>query len=80
MPVQKFRDARDMPRPPRVTGDDLAGRIAAVWARAASLTTLGYPPGVYRFRSIEEAQQARLEVQRQRIARTAAERAGAETE
>jgi hypothetical protein len=59
VPVERFRDARDMPPPGRVVGEGLLDTIAGVveWAhlrRPVSITR-----GVRRFRSVEEATAAR---------------------
>lgn len=59
MSLSKYRDAVDMPPPPRVQGADLADRIRALWARAFAFCPLDPPRGVQRFRSIEEAGAAR---------------------
>ena len=67
MPIYKYRSVEDMPPVPRADPEDLLERIRAVWNRAALLTGLGYPPGLYRFRSLEEAQAARDQVVKQRV-------------
>ena len=59
MPVQKFRSAAEMPRPPRATGPELEARIRALWNRAFLLSPPDYVRGVQRFRSIEEANEER---------------------
>ncbi len=67
LPIQRYKDVSEMPPPPRPRGDELATRIRDVMTRAARLAGSGYPPGVYRFRSIEEAQEARQAVVRARV-------------
>ena len=67
MSLVKFRRVEDMPRPPRVTGVALAQHIAAAWERAQAGGRRPIPPGVQRFRTIEEAQAARAEHQRRYI-------------
>ncbi len=66
MSVTKFKSAFDMPAPPRA--QDLARSMAAVWERAH----LRGPPqirrGVFKYLSIQDAQAAREEWTRQRIA------------
>jgi hypothetical protein len=63
MPIWKYHSVADMPPPPRCSDDEnLAVRIRDLWDRAARLTGCGYPPGVYRFHSVEEAQTARKHV------------------
>ena len=69
MGVTKYRSAGDMPPPPRVSGDDLASRIRAVWARSRRLAPAAYTPGVRKFRSIEAAQTAREQDQKARVRR-----------
>ena len=57
MPVRKFRDVSEMegntwlePGDPR-----LFDAIRAVWRLAAEIARASYPPGVYKHRSIEQA-------------------------
>lgn len=65
MPVWKYRDVSEMPPPPRpATTDELVRRIRSLWRRAARFGRGGYPPGVYKFRSLEQAQAARERVRR----------------
>ena len=60
MPVWKYRDVSEMPPPPRAIGEeDIARRVRALWRRTVRLAPIGYPPGVHRFHTIEEAQAAR---------------------
>ncbi len=67
MPVWKYRDVSLMPPPPRPTREeDLVRRLRALWRRAARFAPTGYPPGVYKFRTIEEAQAARERNRRER--------------
>ena len=60
MPVYKFRDVAEMNRPIwRTPGDPrLYASIAAVWARAARLSPRRFTPGVRRFQSIGELEEA----------------------
>ena len=67
MSVSRYRSVAEMPPPPRVTGEGLADRIRAVWARARRLTPPAYTPGVHRYRSVEAAQQARDQEVRARV-------------
>jgi len=56
MPVRKFRDVSEMEDAVwRERGPDLFGAIRRVWDFAARTVELRFPPGVYRHRSIEEA-------------------------
>lgn len=63
MPVRKFRDVSEMegntwlePGDPR-----LFEAIRATWKLAAEMTRPRFPPGVYKHRSIEEAEALRQE-------------------
>ena len=67
VPVTRYRDVADMPPLSAAKGADLAPRIREVLARAATLARLSPPRGVQRFRSIEEAQEARAAATRQRV-------------
>jgi hypothetical protein len=55
MPVLRFRDVAEMPVPPRGDPSDPAtyARIKELWRFADRLPRL-YPPGVQRYRSVEE--------------------------
>ena len=60
MPVQKFRSIEDMnrapaPRPPTPDVERFLRHCARYWAIAPRV----YPRGVFKFRTIEEAQKAR---------------------
>ena len=62
MSVTRYRDASEMPPPPRVPDDDdLAARIRRIWHCAVTLCPLDPPRGVQRFRTMEEAGRARDE-------------------
>ncbi len=67
MPVTRYKDVADMPPPPRPTGPALIRRIREVMARAARMAGSGYPKGVHRFRTLEEAQAARQAVVKARV-------------
>lgn len=73
MSVLRFRDVADMPAPPRGDPADPAtyARIKDLWRFADRLPAL-FPPGVTRYRSIEESDAAR---ERALIARMRAMRA-----
>jgi len=60
MPVQKFRSIADMPDPPRRQPGDpaLYKAIATVWESSRRANPRRFPPGVYKFRSIEEMNRA----------------------
>jgi hypothetical protein len=76
MPVQKFRRIEDMPPVPRCKSldEECLRRIAALWARSSAFSARVYPRGVFKFRSIEEAQAARARVTRENIDRLRRER------
>jgi hypothetical protein len=60
VPVWKFRSVAEMPRPAASGNATLASRIRALWKRARRLAPpVIVPRGVARFRSIEEAHEAR---------------------
>lgn len=77
MPIQKYRDVAEMPPPApcAVVDDACLDRIRKLWARSAVLAPRVYPRGVFKFRSLEDAQAARLEVERQNVERLGRERA-----
>ncbi|MCG8417087.1 MAG: hypothetical protein MJE77_03975 [Proteobacteria bacterium] len=74
MSVSKYRNVDEMPPPPRVTGQDLANRIRAVWARARHLAGPAYVTGVQKFASVEDAQLAREQAIQERVRRLKAQR------
>ena len=76
MPVQKFRSVEDMPPvPPCETLDaECLRRIASLWARSSAFSNRVYPRGVFKFRSIEEAQTARERVVQENVDRLRRER------
>ena len=61
MPVKKIRDLREMEDSLwREPGDpELWRAIARVWSFAARTVPRHFPPGVYKHRSIEDAQRLR---------------------
>ena len=63
MPVQKFRSAEEMQAAPPATGAAMPfERFLRHCARYRRLSPRTYPRGVFKFRSIEEAQDARRQV------------------
>jgi hypothetical protein len=78
MPVQKFRSVEDMPPVPWCDSgkEDCLHRIAKLWARSSAFSARIYPRGVFKFRSLEEAQAARERVTQENIDRLQRERAG----
>ena len=60
MPVQKFRSIEEMARAPvLVRAEDGFERFLRHCTRMLQLAPRRYPRGVFRFRTIEEAQEAR---------------------
>jgi hypothetical protein len=61
MPVRKFRNLQDMEDSLwREPGDPRLGKaIDSVWKFAAQTCPRSFPPGVYKHRSIEDAQRLR---------------------
>lgn len=57
MPVRKFKNPDQMEAATWLDADDprFAATIAALWRRAALMAPLRFPPGVYKHRSIDEA-------------------------
>ena len=57
MPIHKFRDVSEMPDGPWYDRDDpaLQGAIRRLWAFADRIGPLRFPPGVYRHRTLEDA-------------------------
>jgi hypothetical protein len=71
--VQKFRSVADMAEAPiLVTAGDGFERFARHCARLFALTPRTYPRGVFRFRSLEEAQAARARVSAESLKRAEA--------
>jgi hypothetical protein len=65
MPVEKFRSAEEMNAAPlRVVSGNAFDRFVRHCARYRILFPRRYPRGVFRFRSLEEAQAARERVAR----------------
>lgn len=61
MPVTKFKSISEMPPAPRVEGPELFDRIRVLWNRAFTLSPPDFLPGVTRFRTIADANQARFD-------------------
>ena len=60
MPVLRFRDVSEMDDTLwREPGPELFRTIAAVWGFAERVCRRRFPPGVYKHRSIEEAERQR---------------------
>lgn len=76
MPIKKFRSVAEMPRvlPCEPLSEEHIGRIARLWARASALSPRVYPRGVFKFKSLEEAQAARDRVTEANVRRLEQER------
>jgi hypothetical protein len=76
MPVQKFRSIEEMGEPPACEPGtpEHCARVRALWHRASRLARPVYPCGVFRFRSIEEAQEARERASAEKAGSPAADR------
>lgn len=76
MPIKKFRSVAEMPRvlPCEPLSAEHIARIARLWARASAMSPRIYPRGVFKFRSLEEAQAARDQVTETKVRRLERER------
>lgn len=76
MPVWKYRSVEEMPPVPwcESLDEECLRRIAKLWSRASAFSSMVYPRGVFKFRSIEEAQHARERVTQENIDRRLRER------
>ena len=68
MPVKKFRDVSEMKRSAYPPGSpELLAVTRAVWGLAAKICPLRFPPGLYRHRSIEDAELLRQQWQKANV-------------
>jgi hypothetical protein len=76
MPVRKYRHVGEMDRNSWYQRGDprLFRAIEAVWKLGQTLARPSFPPGVYRFRSIDEADEQRVRWERRNIERIRYER------
>lgn len=77
MPVRKFRSVDEMNQPVwRRPGDpELYRTIKAVWERSLAMNPRRFPPGVYKFRSIEEMNHAQEQALDEHVAALRKQRA-----
>jgi len=60
MPIQRFRSLDEMRRALwRRGSDQLLERIRRLWLRSWQISPRVYPQGVFKYRTIEDAQRAR---------------------
>ena len=63
MTLQKFRSAEEMQEtPPRRVAEDAVARFLRHCARYRRMSPSSYPRGVFKFRTVEEAEAARERV------------------
>jgi len=75
MPIKKFRDVSEMRRTAFAPGSpELLAAIRHIWSLSQRICALHFPPGVYKHRSVEDAdalrkqwQSANVKAQQQRI-------------
>ena len=81
MPIQKFRSVEEMPPVPWCESLDerCLRRIAKLWSRSSAFSSMVYPRGVFKFRSLEEAQKARERVSQENVERRLRERSAPKT-
>jgi hypothetical protein len=81
MPVEKYRGVEEMPRVEWCDSldENCLRRIAKLWARSSAFSQRIYPRGVFKFRSIEEAQEARERITQENIDRLRQERSNRST-
>jgi len=80
MPIQKFRNLDAMRKAlwQSSSGEDLPRRIRRLWARSVAISPRVYPRGVFKYRSLEEAQRAREQMVTDNVQRLLQERLAAE--
>ena len=80
MPIRKFRSVAEMDEARKdLWCDELDGkclqRIADLWERSSRISPRRYPKGIFKFRSLDEAQAHREYWIRENILRVQSERA-----
>jgi hypothetical protein len=76
MPFEKYRGVEEMPPVPpcKSLDEECLRRIAALWRWSSAVSPRIYPRGVFKFRSLEEAQEARERVTQENVDRLRRER------
>jgi hypothetical protein len=67
MSVSRYRDASEMPPPPRPSGKELLRAMAAAWEQAHISLPPDIPRGLYRYPSLQAAQRDRQRREIERI-------------
>lgn len=68
MPIKKFRDVSHMRRTVyRVGSPELAAAIRSIWRLSETICPLRFPPGVYKHRSIDDAEALRKQWQKANV-------------
>lgn len=75
MPIERFHSAFDIPRLLLCPVEERLARMATLWARAHLAAPPDPPRGVQKFRTLGEAQAARLARTKARVARLRDQRA-----
>lgn len=78
MPIRKFRSIEEMDKAQSdlwcEPGEECFRRIARLWKRSAQINPRKFPKGVFKFRSVEEAQAQRELLLTEHVRRLAEER------
>lgn len=70
MPIKKFRDISEMKRTAYRPGSpELAATTRYLWSLSERICPLQFPPGVYKHRSLEDAERLRSQWQAANVAR-----------
>ena len=69
MSLQRFRDGREMPRPARLQGEALLEALRELGEGVGGFELMTVPRGVRRFRTMEEAHEARRILQLEHMRR-----------
>jgi hypothetical protein len=69
MPVDRYRDVGDMPPPARLSGNELLQAMAAVWEQAHISLPPDFPRGLFKYPSLQAAQDDRHQREMERVRR-----------